>query len=186
MQRIPRLQPGDEAGVARLHLGDRALVLVGVEVHVLCLAHQLVQDDGEIGDPMDLLDPGDPARLVLGELVAFPDGDELAGLTQEQDLAVLLVGRIREEHEDGLLLVHAGEPEQVGVGDQPERAVGVRGQDVVGIHDRERARQHQAGEAGAVLDEEPGRNRGMTHGEQGWAGSRGGGNNGARTGCTLP
>ena len=101
VQRIAPLALADEPRVAGLHFDHRPLVLVGVQVDVLALAHQPVEHRGELGQPLDLLDAGELPGLVLGQLVPLPGREQLVRLAQEQDLAQLLVVRVRVEQQDG-------------------------------------------------------------------------------------
>jgi hypothetical protein len=91
VERVLALEPADEAGIAGFDDDFGALVFVGIEVDVFGFAGEAVEGPGEIGEPLDVLDAGDGAGLVLGEFVAFPDGDEVGGLAEEEDLALAFV-----------------------------------------------------------------------------------------------
>ncbi len=163
VERVLALEPADEAGIAGFDDDFGALVFVGIEVDVFGFAGEAVEGPGEIGEPLDVLDAGDGAGLVLGEFVAFPDGDEVGGLAEEEDLALAFVFGVGEEEEHGFLLGDAGEVEQVGIGDETAGAVGVGGRNVVGVDDGQRAGEEQLAEACPVLDEQRGINGGVTH-----------------------
>jgi hypothetical protein len=114
-------------------------VFVGIEPDVVGLAHEAMEELGNFGDPLDIADAGGFPGGFAGQLVTFPDGDEVAGFAEEQDLALPLVVGVGEDEEDGFLLFDAGQVEEVGIGDGSEGAVGVGGGDVVGIDDRDGA-----------------------------------------------
>ena len=164
MQGIASDQLPCQTRVAGLHVEARPFVLVGVEQHPLALTHQCVQGVRQIGEPADLGHAGDRRRLVLRELAALPDRERLARLPHEEHLAAGRVGGIGGEHEHALLLLDAGQVEEIGGGHEPERAVAVRGQDVGGVDDDEASRRKHGSEVVAVGSEHGGIDRSMTHG----------------------
>jgi hypothetical protein len=103
----------DEAGVTRLDLDDGAVVLVGVQIDVLQLAHETMENRGKFREPLHFLDAGDGLRFVLRMLVAFPRFQVGVRFTDEQHLAQFLVVGIGGEQEHRLLLFDAGEVEEV-------------------------------------------------------------------------
>lgn len=171
VERVFRADLLHETGVAGLHLNDGAVVLVGVQIDVLQLAHQLVENRGELGEPLDLLDAGEGLRFVLRMLVAFPGFQVGVGFTDEEHLAQFRVEGVGGEHEDRLLLLDTGEVKQVRVGDRNPRTVGVRRRDVVGVDDGERAGGQPRLQAGAIFDKQSGGDGFVTHA----SGKRGGG-----------
>ena len=58
--------------------------------------------------PLDTLDAGRDAGLLLGEFFALPDGDVFAGFLNEQDFTLLRIDGIRHEQQRGFLLIDAG------------------------------------------------------------------------------
>lgn len=130
------------------------------------LAHQSVEELGKLGNPLDVADAGRFAGGVLGEFAALPRGDQVGGFAKEQNLPQSLVVGIGIEQEDRFLLFHAGKEEQVGVGHGTQRAVGIGGEEIVGIDHREGARREKAGKTSAVLGKDPGIDRRVAHGNR--------------------
>ena len=164
VQRIAGLALLDEAVVGGLHHRRGAQVLVGRQIDVVGLRDQPVDPRFEAVRPFDPLDPGCFARLLLVELFTVPDRDVLAGLLDEEDFPLLGVRGIGHQHQHGLLLVDAGEVEEVGVLLERHRPVGVGRVDVVGQHDGDAVRLEQGAEFLAVADEQLGVDGVVAHG----------------------
>ena len=130
---------------------------------MFALAHQPVKQAAELREPQDGLNPGNPARFVLGQFVSFPNRQVLARLSQKKHLAMFLVVRVGKEKQNRFLLLDAAEIKQIGILPQRQRAVGVGGEDVVGVDDRERVFQHQLFQPLAVGDEELRIDRRVSH-----------------------
>ena len=152
MQRIAGLAVLDEPRVAGLHHHAGAQVLVGRQIDMLHLRHHAVEEPVEAVRPLDALDPGRGAGLLLGQLLALPDRDVLVGLLHEEDLPLLRIDRVRHQDQRRFLLVHAGEIEEVAVLLEGHRAVGVGRIDVVGMEDDHAVRLEQSAEILAVAD----------------------------------
>ena len=82
---------------------------------------------------------------------------------QLENLAMLLVRGVGEKDQDRFFLINAREVKEVGVLDEPQGAVGVRRENVVGVDDGERASLHEGFDAGAVFGEERGIDRCVAH-----------------------
>ena len=104
VQRVPPDCVGDKAGFARLHLDDRTLVFVGIQIHVFALTHQPVEQPREFREPLDILDARDFARLCFRQLVSFPSLQLGFGFAEEENLALFLVIGIGIKKENRLLL----------------------------------------------------------------------------------
>ena len=91
----------------------------------------------------------------------------LGRLADEEDLAMLRIGRVGKEHQHRLLLIDAAEVIQVAVLGKAESAVRVRGHHIVGMQNHEGAGRQEGGEATAVLDEEFGGGGLVAHGGAG-------------------
>ena len=188
MQRILPHHVRHETRLARFDFDVRALVLVRVQINVLALAHQAVEERGEFTQPMHARHAARRARLLLRQLVAFPRFEQRMQIADEEDLALLLVVRVRVEEEDALLLLEAGEVKQIRMRHEPQRAVGVGGKNVVGVHHGEGVGLQHRLQTRAVLGEQRGRKLAVTglvlHGRGVWAGdvknSKGEMKNGAR------
>lgn len=163
VQGILGLRIADEAFFARLDFHGGPGVLVAVEKDVLGFAHQLPEDAGEFGQPFDRFNAGNGAGFGLGVLVPLPGAGFFVRLAQEQHLAQVLAERPGRDEQDGLLLLDAREIEQVGIGHQHQRAVGVGRQDVVGIDDGERIRGQQLLEPRPIFHEQGGVDRCVSH-----------------------
>ena len=81
---------------------------------MLGMSHNLAQDAIKVAQPVNALNSAQGTRLVFGELGTFPAGDEVVGFYQKKHLALFGLGRIRKEHENGFLLIHPAQPEDVG------------------------------------------------------------------------
>ena len=103
-------QVGPEAVFARLDWVIAANVLVAQQVDVVGVRHDVAQDALKIAEPVNALDSGQGAGLVLRQLGAFPAGDEVVGFDQKQHLALLGLGRVGKEYQNGFLLVHTAQP----------------------------------------------------------------------------
>ena len=155
----------DETRVAAPDRHVGALVLVGVEINVFHLADDLAENHRELREPFHIFDPRNRRRLRFRQLVALPDFEMLVRLAHKKNFAVVRVERVRREQQNGFLLMHAGEIKQIGVLQMAHRAVGVRGHDVVGVEQGQRARQEFFDEASAVQREQRGRNGNWFHGK---------------------
>ena len=82
----------------------------------------------------------------------FPHFHGVVRFAQEEDLAHLFLVRVRVDKEDTFLLFDAGEIKQIRVGLEPQRAIGIGREDVIGIDQGQRIGKHQPLQAGAVLD----------------------------------
>ena len=71
--------------------------------------------------------------FFLVVLVTFPDLQVFAGFAQKEDFAVLGIRGAWKQDKNGLFLFDAAEVKQVGVRMQGQRAIGVGGQNVVGV-----------------------------------------------------
>ena len=165
VQRILMLAAAGEAEFTCFDRDAGAGVFVAIEENDRGLAHQLAEEDLELGGPDDFLNAGAFARLGLGEFVALPDGDEFGGLTNKEDFPLFGIGSIREEDENGFFLIDATQVVKVAVLSKAKRAVGIGGHDVIGMQDDESARWQGSGETAAVFDEEFSRSRLVAHGE---------------------
>ena len=135
VQRELPLHAHDEPRVAGRHVGVGPLVLVAVEIDVLRVAHQAAEDFGKLVQPFDRFDARNLLGFFLGVLMTFPNLQFFNRLAEEQDLALVpLIGGLREERQDRLLLLDAGEIEQIGIGRQRHRAVGIGRQHVDGVY----------------------------------------------------
>ena len=76
---------------------------------------------------------------------------------------MLFVICVRVKQQDRLFLPDSGEVIQISIRNQPQRAVGVGGEHVVRIHDRERIGQHQALETIAIGDKQVGKDGVVMH-----------------------
>ena len=145
-------EPLVEPGFAGLDHDLGAGVLVLVEVAAAALGHEALDGPLQHGQPLNLLHAGLGGGFRLGQLGALPDGNLLVGLRDEQDLPVGRIVRVGEEQQHGLLLVHTGEVEHVGVLPEGQGAVGAGRVDVVGAEQGHRAGAHGLGKGSAVAD----------------------------------
>src|SRR5688572_7166033 len=88
---IPANNIGDKASFARFDFNHSTLVFVGVQINMLAFAHQSMEQARKILQPMNLLNPRDFARFLLGKFVPFPNCEFLVCFAQEQKLPMLLV-----------------------------------------------------------------------------------------------
>ena len=165
VQRILMLAAAGEAEFTRFDCNAGAGVFVAIEENDGGLAHQLAEEDLELGGPDDFLNARAFARLGLGEFVALPDGDQFGSLTDTKDFPLFGIWGIREEDEDGFFLVDATQVVEIAVLGEAERAVGIGGHDVIGMQDDESARWQGSSETAAVFDEEFSRSGLVAHGE---------------------
>ena len=126
-------QVGSKAVLAGFHGIVAANVFVAKQVGMLGMSHNLAQDAIKVAQPVNTLDSAQGTRLVFGELGTLPAGDEVVGFYQKKHLALLGLGRIRKEYENGFLLVHPAQPEDVGGLLEGEAAVGRSGVNVAGV-----------------------------------------------------
>ena len=143
VERIPSQQCSGLSQVTGFDLGARPLVFVGVEVDPLALAHECVQHARKVREPADLRHAGNLPRLILGELVALPGGEQFIRLTDEEHLPLRGVDRVGGEHEHALLLLDPREPEEIAGWMEPERAVARGGQQIGGVHHDEALRRQE-------------------------------------------
>ena len=164
---VERVAPpalADEAVVAGLDHHRGAQVLVGQQIDVVGLRHQRVEHCVEAVAPLDPLDAGPLAGLLLGQLLALPGGDLVVGLLDEQDLALPRVRGVRHHHQHRLLLVDAGQVVEVRVLAERHHPVGIGRADVVGMDDHDAPGLQHAAQALAVAGEEPRVDRVVAHG----------------------
>lgn len=166
VQRILMLAAAGEAEFTCFDRDAGAGVFVAIEENDRGLAHQLAEEDLELGGPDDFLNAGAFARLGLGEFVALPDGDEFGGLTNKEDFPLFGIGSIREEYENGFFLIDATQVVKVAVLSKAKRAVGIGGHDVIGMQDDECTGRQGGGETATVFDEEFGGSRLVAHRER--------------------
>ena len=164
MQRKARLRLADEAGVARLDIHARTAVFVGIQIRARAFAHHLPEEIGELVDPAHFLDARAFLRLLFRELVSFPNCDEVARFSDKKNLAMFLVCGVGEKQQDRLLLIHAGEVEEIGVLNEADRPVSVCRENVVRIDDGERAFLHDRLQSGAIFGEKSGVDGCVAHG----------------------
>jgi hypothetical protein len=138
VERIAFLHVLDEARVAALHHHLRALVLVGIEKDLRALAHQPVEQAGEIRQPFHPLHPGNFPRLLPGQLVALPGFQQRIGLAQEQDLALLGSWAPGYKQQQAFLLLDACQIKQVGILLERQNGVAVERENIIGIDRRQR------------------------------------------------
>ena len=69
------------------------------------------------------------------------------------------------KQENALLLLHSGQIEEIRTGNQRKRTIRVGGENIVGVHHCQRIGQHKRFQTAAVLNEEPGIDRGVSHGD---------------------
>ena len=170
VERISRQERAGLSQVAGFDLGARPLVFVGVEVDPLALAHERVQHARQVGQPADLCHARNLPRLVLGELVALPGGEQFIRLADEEHLPLGGVDRVGRKHEHALLLLDPREPEEVAGRMEPERAVARGGQQIGGVHDDEALRRQKRRQVLTVGEEQGWLDRGVTHGQHSSAG----------------
>ncbi len=144
----------DKSRVACFDHDARPLVLVGVEINMIALAHQAVKQGLKIGEPFDPRDTRHFPGFFLSELVTFPRFGVQGGLAKEENLPLIFLVRARIKQKNSFLLLDAGEIEQVGILAQQHGAVGIGGQDVVGVDNGQRIGQQEFFEAFAVRDEQ--------------------------------
>ena len=84
-------------------------MLVGVQIGDLRLAHEAAENHRELGKPLNIIDAGNLFGLRLGVLVSLPDFQVFVRFAQEQDFAVFLLSSFRENQQNALLLLDAGE-----------------------------------------------------------------------------
>lgn len=157
------------AGEAEFTCFDRdagAGVFIAIEENDGGLAHQLAEEDLELGGPDDFLNARAFVRLGLSKFVALPDGDQFGSLTDTKDFPLFGIWGIREKDEDGFFLVDATQVVEVAVLSKAERAVGIGGHDVIGMQYDQCSGRQGGGEAAAVFDEEFGGSRLVAHREQ--------------------
>ena len=164
VERIAGHELARVADVAGIGLGAVALVFVRVEKDPLALAHQDMKHAGQLREPADARDPGDLLGPFLRELLPFPGGQMLVRLTQEEDLALRRIGRLRREDEHALLLLDPGQMEEIGGRIDREGAVAGLREDIGGVDDRDRARRELGHELTAVGDEQRVVDRCVPHG----------------------
>ncbi len=141
--------------VARGHLDRGPVMFVAVEIDMLHLAHQLMPNGSELGEPFDGLDPGNSLGFLFRELVPFPKSCLLGRLAEKQHFAKRLVLRVGRDQQHRLLLFDSAQIKQVGIGIERHAAIGRRGKHVVGIDDRQRARQKLLAQPPAIRFEQP-------------------------------
>jgi inorganic pyrophosphatase/exopolyphosphatase len=113
---------------------------------------------------MHTLDARALCGLRLREFFALPDRDQLTGLANKKHFTLFGISRIREQDKDGLLLINATEVKEIAVLYKAQRAVGIRGQDIVGVDDHHRTRRQVLIQTLAIRDVEVGRQGLVTHG----------------------
>ena len=84
-------------------------------------------------------------------LVALPDLQMLIRLAHKQNLPLLLLRRIREQHQHTLLLLDARKKKQIRIRFHWQRAIRIRRQHIIRIQNRQRLRRHERGNTLAVL-----------------------------------
>ena len=154
VQREIALAIADEPVIARRHLHRGPLVLVGVEIRTLRLAHQHAEHPRKLRQPLHVFNPRNLPRILLAVLVALPNLQVLIRLPHKQNLAMLLIHRIREQQQHTLLLLNAAQEKQVGIGLHRQRTIGIGWQHVVGIQNGQGTGCDQIGKPLAVLDEQ--------------------------------
>lgn len=164
MERIAGDQSAGQPQIAVFHLVGCPLVLVGVEVDPLALAHQGPKGGWQVGEPADPLNPGHFPGLFLGELRPLPGLQVLARLAEKEHLPVRRIGCIRAEHEHALFLLDTREPEQVAGRMHLEGAVPTARNHVGGVQDGERFRGQELREPPPVGGEEIRIEGRVTHG----------------------
>ena len=113
---------------------------------------------------MHILDARDLARIRLAVFVALPNLQMLIRLAHKQDLALLLIRRIRKEHQNTFLLLNAAQEKQIGIRLHRQRAIGIGRQHIIGIHHRQRLRRHLRRQAFTVFGKKFRFDRLMSHG----------------------
>ena len=121
---------------------------------MLGMSHKLAQNAIKVAQPVDALDSAQGTRLVFGELGTLPAGDEVVGFYQKKHLALLGLGRIRKEHENGFLLIYPAQPEDVGGLLEGEAAVGRGWVNVARVKKSDGIRLETGREAGPMASEE--------------------------------
>ena len=139
------------------------VVFVGVEVDGVRLGHQVKKHLVKVLEPVHCADTRSGEGPVLGEFFAFPDGDVVVGLPQKEDFPVFRVDGVREQQQDGFLLVHPGEVEDVRGLAEGHRAVRPDGVYVVGVKNGQAAGLHLRHKLLAVPGEKPGIDRVVLH-----------------------
>ena len=84
-------------------------MLVAVEINIFQLAGERTENHRQIGEPFDIFYSRKRRRLLLGELVALPDGEVFVWLAEEKNLALVRIKRVRREQQHRFLLMDAGE-----------------------------------------------------------------------------
>src|SRR6059058_4161794 len=113
---------------------------------MIALAHEPVKERLESRKPFHSFDTGHLPGFLLGEFMSFPPFQVWIGLAQKENLALVLFVGLGIKQEDRFLLLDAGEIKKVGIWLEHQRAVCVRGQNVVGIESGQRIGQQQRSE----------------------------------------
>ncbi len=103
------------------------------------------------------------ACLWLGQFVPFPKFVLRRRFAKEQHLPVLGFVGVGIQQQDALLLLHAGQVKQIGVGHSRQSAVGVGGRHVIGVEDNQRIGRQQCFQPRAVVDKKFGIDRFVAH-----------------------
>src|ERR1019366_1993623 len=92
---------------------------------------------GKLGKPVNILNSGEVARFLFGQLAAFPYFAFFRWLAQEQQFAMLFVVGVGIDNQFRLLLFDARQIKQVGVGNGGLRAIGIGRASIIRVDDHQ-------------------------------------------------
>ena len=133
VQRPHRHRLPHKPRLARLHHNVRTRMLIRIQKHMVRLAHQPPHHHRKLLQPHHRPHPARRTRLLLRQLVPLPHRNVLARLPQKQNLPVLLLMRIRTNHQHRLLLRHPRQIKQITVRHRNHHRIRIRRRNVVGI-----------------------------------------------------